>query len=352
MKNSYMDGGNYYFDIYLQQAGDAPILMAFSDFVFEVSPAQSGLQFHYQPNSSYLVNAFGAQINYNNLLRVDMRQRSGIPVAIINADAPEQVNQQNYMHRLARIDAQAGQHRLGRFYISNFMGNLNDFDLNMLLDAHGANSKVYSFVPQLGLQAMWVNVDFIKPDAASQRAVRSIAAGVSGDKVELKWVSSFEENLVRYRVQRSFDRKNWHVIEDVAPRNLGAAIQEYKVVDARPQGGQRFDGDAQVYYRIEVADSKGGVAISPEKKVVIHKNINFSIYPNPARDVVFLKLESQEVSNIDLRVYDIQGRKVFEQKLDGVIEPAIDLYPFSAGAYIVQLQSGSRHNSSRLIILK
>lgn len=353
LKNAYKDGGNYYFDLYLRQIGPAPILLAFSDFSFDVNPANADMQLRMVPGSSNLKSAAGYSVSYESDIRAQILQRNGLIIGMINADAPLHLNVENYAYQGALIDQAAGVHRLGRFYLSNFSGQLNDFDLDLRINAAGSNSKVFGLDALNNLNAVPVALSFKKPESFDQQLVRSIDVKFSGDGLAVVFESAFESSLAGYKLMKSFDLQAWSIVDEAGAYNNQAPQQQYQLLDRDPAGGRSLKGEAAVYYRVVAMQQDGQVFESPEKRVMLNQDISFNIYPNPAGSEVNVRLANYH--NFDafhLRIYDSAGRMVFNQLMDGAAQPIVDVNHLADGAYFVQVQSGRSQSVNRLIVLK
>ncbi|NND07501.1 MAG: T9SS type A sorting domain-containing protein [Saprospiraceae bacterium] len=67
----------------------------------------------------------------------------------------------------------------------------------------------------------------------------------------------------------------------------------------------------------------------------IAQNLDLDLFPNPTRDLLFLRSDHPNFSL--LNVYDLQGKKVYGQKLTHQRVQAIDLQELGAGLYMVQV---------------
>jgi len=352
LKNTFSDGGRIYFDLYLNQVGEAPVLLAFSDLAFDLQPNNPFMSLHYVPGSAQLQSASGLPVAYNEQFSVQLIRRDGQMIAMINADAPLNVQASNYQYKVAHIDARPRQHRLGRFYVSNFQGDVNDFSIEMRLNAAGSNSKMYGFNAANNFQAVPVELFYSKPEAGEQQALRSIRAQLQGNAVVVAWESAYEQSLLNYRLLRSFDGQSWQLVQEVAAHNAQLAREQYQVQDAAPAIGRKATYPA-VYYKLQANAQNGLVVESAVKQIVLSQAISFNSYPNPAREQVQVRLADQsELQSFELRVYDGGGRMVFQQWHDGLDQPTIELSSFAAGAYFIQVQSGERQSVNRLIVVK
>ncbi|MDP2187354.1 MAG: T9SS type A sorting domain-containing protein [Sphingobacteriaceae bacterium] len=352
LKNAFRDGDRYYFDLYLSQVGPVPVLLAFSDLVFDLQPNNAFMSLHYVAGSAQLQSASGLPVVYNEQFDVQLLNRNGQMIAMINADAPLNVQASNYQYKVAQIDARPMQHRLGRFYLANFRGQLNDFSIQMRLNAAGSNSKMYGFNPAMNFQAEVVELLYSKPEAGEQQALRSIQAEMQGNAVAVVWESAYERDLLNFRLMKSFDGQNWMLVKEVAAQNAQQARELYRVQDVAPVKGQAAVKGA-VYYKLQANGQNGLQIESPAKLVVLSQAISFNVYPNPAREQVQVRLaEHSQLQNYELRIYDSAGRLVFQRQQEGLDQPAIDLYNFASGVYFVQVQSGKQHSANRLVVLK
>lgn len=82
-----------------------------------------------------------------------------------------------------------------------------------------------------------------------------------------------------------------------------------------------------------------GVSVAEEQLLVA------KLYPNPTTDKLFIETEEQQVV---LSIYDIQGRMIFEQKLeDSKNQVSLSFLP--AGIYQVQLKSNAKQLHQKLV---
>lgn len=353
LKNAYRDGSNYYFDLYLKQVGPAPILLVFSDFSFDLNPAQANMQLHLVPGSSKLRSAAGYPVSYEAGIQAEVLDRNGLVIGMINADGPVNINLQNYAYNVAQVDYEAGMHRLGRFFLSNYVGALNDFGLEMRINASGSNSKVFALDPYNNLNAIPVELFFKRPEAFDQQLVRSIDVKFSDNGLAIAFESAFESSLAGYKLMKSFDLQAWNIVDEAGAYNNQAPQQQYQLVDPDPAGGRSLQGEAAVYYRVVAMQQDGQVFESPAKRVLLNQEISFNIYPNPANSEVNVRLANyHSFDAFHLRIYDSAGRMVYNQVMDGAAQPIVDVNHLADGAYFVQVQSGRSHSVNRLIVMK
>jgi len=61
-----------------------------------------------------------------------------------------------------------------------------------------------------------------------------------------------------------------------------------------------------------------------------------SVYPNPTADIVFLKLNMDNIENCDYYLYDLQGRKIRNSNITSK-QTEVSLTPFESGVYILRI---------------
>ena len=94
-----------------------------------------------------------------------------------------------------------------------------------------------------------------------------------------------------------------------------------------------------------------GLDISQEEQI---KMIDFTFYPNPASDKVTLQLDHLLGEQVHLRVYNNFGQQVLNRQWKEVMHSTeqLNLSDFTPGSYIMELISGNRRTSKKLIVTR
>lgn len=69
------------------------------------------------------------------------------------------------------------------------------------------------------------------------------------------------------------------------------------------------------------------------------KNISINIFPNPTAETIFIKIDNKPVKHILLELFDVTGRKLFNDKYNidnNVI--ALDISKYHNGIYLLHLK--------------
>ena len=95
------------------------------------------------------------------------------------------------------------------------------------------------------------------------------------------------------------------------------------------------------------------VPVPGELPITYQQAFEFTAYPIPAKDKIYLRYEADENSRADIRLFDVTGKMfvVYETAVTtGTNEQSIDLTGLSPGIYFLRLAMNSEVNTKRIII--
>jgi hypothetical protein len=78
---------------------------------------------------------------------------------------------------------------------------------------------------------------------------------------------------------------------------------------------------------------------------LITTDLNFNVYPNPARDIINLSLQMDQEESIVIAIVDLNGKVLHQQKIaDKITEKQIDIANYPSGMYFLMITtlSGKR----------
>ena len=79
--------------------------------------------------------------------------------------------------------------------------------------------------------------------------------------------------------------------------------------------------------------------------------MEFSLYPNPANNNVIIKYLPAGNEEVQLRVFDLSGKSVFEKTIpNGHNLFQLESADWNAGLYFVEMRSGNHISSKKLLI--
>ncbi len=166
---------------------------------------------------------------------------------------------------------------------------------------------------------------------------------LNGKIVNLNWDVATEINLEMYEVERSFNGVDYSKIGSVKAENRSS----YSYNDNVEQLSGR-----RIYYRLKKVDRDGKFAYSAVFTLHVPLNIKFSVYPNPASDVLKLQLNNNSNETASIVISDITGKIVLKQNAaaaQGLIN--ISTSHLGTGHYIVKMITRDGEYSQRVLIM-
>lgn len=151
-----------------------------------------------------------------------------------------------------------------------------------------------------------------------------------GGKAKLNWMTYAEENNKGFVIERSIDSRNWKQIGFVASAADGGNSSEeltYDFFDNAPVSGDNF-------YRLKQTDIDNKFTYSEVRTIAFGHNNTISIYPNPATDVVNVKIADWSKVTM-VSITDINGKVVL---LVTDASKGIHLNSIANGTYILQVE--------------
>ncbi|MBK0383608.1 T9SS type A sorting domain-containing protein [Pedobacter sp. SD-b] len=189
-----------------------------------------------------------------------------------------------------------------------------------------AASENFTTVPAPGTStnATWVFNGTVLPlDLVSFKASLNLNNAV------LKWTTANEVNVSRFEVEKSIDGNVFSSFKSVPAKNT-AELHNYSVNDENVNTGF-------TYYRLKMIDNDGQFKYS-EIQSINNKNINISVYPNPANDL--LKVQFPLIAkNGEIKVFNMNGSlisKVNLLKQSNFTE--IDVSKLAYGIYTLSIE--------------
>jgi hypothetical protein len=173
-------------------------------------------------------------------------------------------------------------------------------------------------------------------------------ASCGSGQVDIQWATAQQSNTRVFEVERSGNGSPWQVIGSVPAAGNSDIENSYSFTDDNPLPGTNE-------YRIAEYDLDG----KPDYTQVIGSSCGvgdaFSIWPNPATNIVWLSISSVVNSRADIRLYDAKGARVLVQEtglLSGNNQLSLNLSNLAQGTYELTVDWGNnQHASSKIIKL-
>jgi len=160
--------------------------------------------------------------------------------------------------------------------------------------------------------------------------------------VAVTWQTTGETNFSRYEVERSLDGNHFEKMGTV-PAQSGTAIKSYQFNDVNAV--VKFSSNKNLFYRLKMIDLDDRFKYSRTAKIELDRKYSISVYPNPAKDQLFV----DGIKNYrSLVITDIAGKTVLQQKIPTGI-PVINISTLPDGVYIITLHGNDDMRSIKFI---
>ncbi|MEL7342859.1 MAG: T9SS type A sorting domain-containing protein, partial [Bacteroidota bacterium] len=158
-----------------------------------------------------------------------------------------------------------------------------------------------------------------------------------GQIARINWVADAELNLRHYELEQSADKQRFERIATVQANGTQNGPAEYVFNAPAPDWLQA----TQVYYRLKTVDLDG----TKEYSQIIRLNLtqaypDFQLYPNPAREQIALRYQLPTQQQLQVEVFDQQGRKVHAHTIEGgsgMQEYLLRTQTWAQGLYLLRL---------------
>jgi hypothetical protein len=161
--------------------------------------------------------------------------------------------------------------------------------------------------------------------------------------IELMWVTLKESNVSHFVIEKSYDGKYFFTIHNYIPARNGA-YNSYEYND-------KENVNTISYYRIRQVDHNYNYSYSKIIKVSDPEDIEFQIYPNPAKEsfeVMFTSIYNEE---IEIFIYNIYNHEVKAIKLgSGENNVLINTQSWARGSYIVKALKENKSCYKKMIL--
>jgi cephalosporin-C deacetylase len=155
---------------------------------------------------------------------------------------------------------------------------------------------------------------------------------------ELTWTTTTEINNTGFEIERSADGKRWQRLDFVQGKGNSNEVNTYNFIDNAPLPIN--------YYRLRQIDVNGDFEYSPIVSSFRDKNKDVLIYPNPATDVLTIKMDNSE--NSDIKIYDILGKIVLVGQTT-TNETQLNISALAKGNYCVEIKNGQLITTKKFI---
>ena len=177
----------------------------------------------------------------------------------------------------------------------------------------------------------------------------TLSGNASSTIVNLLWSASNEQNDVRYELERKGPGEvDFHVVGTVSG-TPGITQHTYQFADNNVSAGNIY------LYRVKQINLDGRSFYTNIVYIrMIGKNLEVSIYPNPAKDIATVSISNPSAEQLSVMLYNVYGSKIAEFKTGGgnTQTLALPIQNLAAGTYWLEVKSKDQSVSAQLIISK
>jgi hypothetical protein len=119
-------------------------------------------------------------------------------------------------------------------------------------------------------------------------------------------------NTAYFVIEKSQNGTDWIEAGEISAAGNSSTQRTYAVTDLQP-----FDGTS--FYRIKTVDMDGAFKYS-SVAAVSNQNVSdldFTAYPNPASDELYIALSDMIANSISFEMYDISGKLIYTKSAQG-----------------------------------
>ena len=151
---------------------------------------------------------------------------------------------------------------------------------------------------------------------------------------EIAWLTAQEKNTSLFVIERSSDGQNYQKIGEVNAAGNSSNSLSYNFTDVSPLPGTN-------YYRLKIIDRDNNTKFSDVKIIKNAAVSNFTIYPNPVKDVMNIDINATKAEKGVIIITGIDGRQVYNRAVNiskGSNILNINVSDIEAGTYIIKIQ--------------
>ena len=167
----------------------------------------------------------------------------------------------------------------------------------------------------------------------------SFDANLVGANTNCTWQTTAEVNTAYFIVQRSTDENSFIDLSKLNATGNAVAINNYNYTDLNVTDLKNVPS---VYYRLQMFDKDGHFTYSKVVKVDLSAKIEFSLYPNPVKNNLFVQINNIKSSKAIAQITDLLGKVLQMQQVQlnfGKNTISLNTSGLSTGNYVLIIKS-------------
>ena len=190
------------------------------------------------------------------------------------------------------------------------------------------------------------SVNIVNAPAVIQPLVAfgNLKAEILDASVRLDWVK-YSDKIMGYEIEKSLDGNLFRFMEKIT----GSTSEPYYYVyDNQPNEGDNF-------YRLKIILKTGEVTYSNVQSVGYNKITDFTLFPNPSQDEVFMDLKAFENKSVNMFISNPIGKIVFNETIESANRTPhrLDISTLNTGIYFIRIETkGKRAIVRKLQVMR
>ena len=161
-------------------------------------------------------------------------------------------------------------------------------------------------------------------------------------EVKLEWSTASETDNAFFTIQKSTDGRTWTTIQKVLGAGTSSNVENYTAYDQTPFPGISF-------YRLMQTDIDGKQTFSPIISINLgNKNVEISVFPNPATSLVNISLPSS--ASYEISLLNMSGQLIYNTNITTSNNLVLNVSGYKAGVYFVRVIHDGITETKKLII--
>ncbi|MEL7121756.1 MAG: PQQ-dependent sugar dehydrogenase [Bacteroidota bacterium] len=223
-------------------------------------------------------------------------------------------------------------------------------ETHALISPLGCGEEIYYFRIELSVTdpegLTTLDSRNIYPDCGEAFAELTPLEAISTENsIQLSWTSIQENDLAVYELQRSSDFYNFTTIATVDAKGIAS---DYTYQDRSPINGSNI-------YRLKMISQERAFNFSNLATASFPPLTDINLFPNPASNLLNIKVEESQTNLIQLELFDVKGSRVLATNYAAVIgeqfEKQIVVANLPRGNYFYRIINGDGSKVGKIILV-
>ncbi len=225
------------------------------------------------------------------------------------------------------------------------MANYRFLNKNRIQFTIGASTVGSTTTAGMRLNSIWFR-QFNNPILPLK--MLDFTAALKDKKVELKWVTTAEQHVSHFEVERSTDCVRFSTAGIVFANDKAEGLNNYSMNDMPGEQASNV-----IYYRIRSVDIDGKSQLSETRviRLTSHSALSLQTYPNPVKSELYITVpQAWQNKQVKYELYSANGLVVVRKSTNGNNpNESIRVSTLAPGFYILKASCGNQTAQQKII---